>query len=295
MRAGEGSGCGGWFSARLPGDVAPEGFGGGCECCRLGCGGWGCCSYACRKRGRNVVFKVPRGYEVLVEGGLSPAIPEAVAKGFAREAGFVARLNHPHILRLLGYSRRAPLLVYEYADGGTLGGLLSRGWRPGLAEAALVGAQLADALRYIHSRGLVHGDVKPDNVFIVKGVLKLGGFSTLTATIAPQGPPGFTPGWRPPELVSEDLALRAKRLGYEDRADVYQLGNLLLYMLAGESIDGEERLKGDEGLRRALAKVGHGGLGSLIASMMEVDPARRPSAEEASSRLAGIYYEVSQA
>ena len=82
------------FKVELPQLIAPKGFERVWECIKLDCGGWGC-AYKCRdERGRVVVFKVPRGLESIIE-----------------EAEILSRLKHPHVLRLLGYSTRAPILV----------------------------------------------------------------------------------------------------------------------------------------------------------------------------------------
>ncbi|MEB3861939.1 MAG: protein kinase [Desulfurococcales archaeon] len=192
----------------LPKSVAPEGYEGSWSCCKLGCGGWGC-AYRCSRGGSGngfVVFKVPRGMEGLVEEGVAVTVDERLLKRVVNEASTVSRLSHPHILRLLAYSTRAPLLVYEYADMGSLDQQFAKGWRPSMRDALLAAIQLGDALRYIHSRGLVHGDVKPGNVFIKDGVVRLGDFSSLVrlVTLTSRHALSYTPGWRAPEQAYSD-------------------------------------------------------------------------------------------
>jgi serine/threonine protein kinase len=153
--------------------------------------------------------------------------------------------------------------------------------------------QLADALRFIHSRGLVHGDVKAGNVFIGGGVAKLGDFSSLVRliTLSSRSPMSYTPGWRAPEQVYSDLRREARRLGLENRIDVYQLGNLLLYLSAGTLLDGEDAVD-EEAVRDAVEAVEHEGLRRVIAGLMAPRPHDRPSSEEAVRMLWGLYSEL---
>ena len=280
----------GWRRVSLREPVAPEGFGGQWRVALLGCGGWGC-AFLGEREGLRVVFKVPRGFESLVTGeGVPGTVDPRFLGKIAGRAAVLERLRHPHLLRLLGYSRAAPLLVYEYADGGTLWSQLAGGWEPGAADVALLGAQLGDALRYIHSRGLVHGDVKPTNVFVVDGLAKLGDFSGLTSLLASTSmvPSHATPGWRAPEQVYSDLKRAAIERGVENRVDVYQLGNLLLYLLTGEALDGSEALN-PEDRAKLLSGVGDDRLRGLLEAMLQPEPWRRPSAEEAAKSLAAAY------
>lgn len=236
------------------------------------------------------MFKVPRGLEDLVEKGVSATVDPRLVERVRREAEAMAKLRHPHLLRLLAYGKAAPVLVYEYANGGSLEAHIARGWRPATGEALLVALQLGDALRYIHTRGILHGDVKPGNIFVKDGVVKLGDFSSLVrlATMTSMQSMSYTPGWRAPEQVYIDLKRQAVERGLENRIDVYQLGNLLLYMLTGETIDAEEALNHAK-LEEALAKVGDSELRGLLYEMLAPEPWRRPSMEEAVKRLYLIY------
>ena len=279
------------YTVVIPRWIAPEGYQGEWRCCRLGCGGWGC-AYRCQRPqgGEPVVFKVPRGLEDLVEKGVSATVDPRLVERVRREAEAMAKLRHPHLLRLLAYGKAAPVLVYEYANGGSLEAHIARGWRPATGEALLVALQLGDALRYIHTRGILHGDVKPGNIFVKDGVVKLGDFSSLVrlATMTSMQSMSYTPGWRAPEQVYIDLKRQAVERGLENRIDVYQLGNLLLYMLTGETIDAEEALNHAK-LEEALAKVGDSELRGLLYEMLAPEPWRRPSMEEAVKRLYLIY------
>ncbi len=200
-------------------------------------------------------------------------------------------LNHPHILKLLSYSRRVLLLVYEYADYGSIEWQLSRGWRPSLKDVVLIGAQLVDALRYIHSRGLIHCNIKAGNVFIVNRVVKLGDFSGLVKLLSRTSSHSrfvYTPGWRAPEQVYSDLRRRARELGYENRIDIYQLGNLILYMLMGETIDGEDAID-EKQVEDVVSMIEHEELREVLYRVMKYNPWERPSAEELTKKLVEIY------
>lgn len=263
------------------------------QCVKAGSGGWGIV-YKCSRGGRNLAVKVPIGYTELIEGGELPTVDVNLLRRVAGEAERVKVLSeqgHPGVLRLITYSRKAPLLVYEWADGGSLEYQVSRGWKPSLREALIVAMQVADTLRYLHSRGLVHGDVKPSNVLIAGGVAKLGDFSSLKSLLQRiTTATAFTPGWRAPEQVYSDLRRRAEERGFENRVDVYQLGNLLLWMLTRESIDGEERVgrRGRERLERLLNRVDER-VREVLERMLAEDPLERPTADEAFKTLSQTY------
>src|SRR5687767_2501000 len=96
---------------------------------------------------------------------------------FEREAQTIASLNHPHICTLHDIGRHQPAgdpgppidyLVMEYLEGETLAQRLERGPLP-LDEALRISIAIADALDKAHRRGVTHRDLKPGNVFLVRG------------------------------------------------------------------------------------------------------------------------------
>ena len=262
--------------ASLPG-MEPRGLEGLWTCWKLGCGGWGC-SYLCSRAGESVAVKVPRGYEALVEGGSPPTVSEGLTA--SDEVSVVSRLRHPHLLKLIGYSKLYPILVYEYAEQGTLQWQLNMGWRPGEATVAVMGAQLADAVRYMHDRGVIHGDIKPSNIFFSGGLAKLGDFSSVKVLLSTSGWGPSTPGFRAPEQVFSDLARRSSERGVQNRVDIYQLAATLVYTLTGRTLDGSQAVD-PGGTRRVLSRVRSRLLRGALEEMLKPDPVERASASEA--------------
>src|SRR5262250_100768 len=93
---------------------------------------------------------------------------------FEREAKTISSLNHPHICVLhdVGHQDGIDYLVMECVEGDTLAKRLEKGPLP-LEQVLRYGAQIADALDKAHRRGVVHRDLKPDNIMLTKSGVKL--------------------------------------------------------------------------------------------------------------------------
>ena len=167
--------------------------------------------------------------------------PDAVGgdarERFLREARTAARLTHPNIVPLFTFGETQGLVYYVmgYVDGESLEQRLRRGALDAETARTLL-AQLAGALHYAHEQGIVHRDVKPDNVLIERdtGVAKLTDFGiakrsaggeTLTGTGLLMG----TPKYMSPEQASGDRDLDA-------RSDIYALGLMGYAMLTGRPV-----------------------------------------------------------
>jgi len=281
------------FQVNFSSGFVPEEFEGLWNCCLLGCGGWGC-AYLCIRGENKIVIKIPRGFEAIIENIVeAPTGHEALLKKIKSEAEIMASLNHPNIIKLLGVSNRVPLVIYEFADYGSLYWQQIKGWKPSLKDVVLIGIQLGDALRYIHSRGLIHGDIKPSNIFIKNGIAKLGDFSSTVKLLSSVSISKmvYTIGFRAPEQVYLELRRKAMGMGIENRIDIYQIGNLLLYILTGESIDGEEAID-DKLVMDKLNGISNEDLKEILAKALALEPAKRPSAEDLTKMLYTVWKKV---
>ncbi|HZI41876.1 MAG TPA: protein kinase [Gemmatimonadaceae bacterium] len=159
------------------------------------------------------------------------------AERFLEEIRVTASLQHPHILPLFDSGSAQGLLWYvmPFVEGETLRSRLARERRLPLDDALVLVREMADALDYAHRRGIVHRDVKPENVLLQSGhaliadfgialALENAGGARLTRTGITLG----TPSYMAPEQVAGDRPIDA-------RTDVYALGAVLHEMLAGES------------------------------------------------------------
>jgi serine/threonine-protein kinase len=152
---------------------------------------------------------------------------------FRREAEAAARLQHPHVCSIVDYGSSGDMeyLVMPYLGGGSLADeMISRRTLPPERTAA-VAAQVATALDYAHRRGVVHRDVKPDNVlFDDEGHAVLTDFGIATARfharLTATGRAMGTPHYMSPEQAMGRLV--------DGRSDLYAVGVLLYEMLAGE-------------------------------------------------------------
>ncbi len=192
----------------------------------LGSGGMGAVYKA-----RQPALDRPVALKILpAELGRDPAFAER----FAREARALARLDHPGIVTVYdcGTAGGFPFLLMEYVDGSDLRHAL-RDQRPAPAAALRVVARACDALEYARERGVVHRDVKPENILLTRaggvkiadfGLAKLvGAADPLTATREVMG----TRHYMAPEQEEAPHAV-------DHRADVYALGVVCYELLTGE-------------------------------------------------------------
>jgi hypothetical protein len=165
---------------------------------------------------------------------------------FEQEAKATAALNHPNIVAVfdVGVESQQPYVVSELLEGGTLRDALSDGALP-QRTAVDIAIQIAQGLAAAHQKGIVHRDVKPENVFLTTegrakildfGLAKLAGEAadaragaSIAATMRPQTTPGMvlgTVGYMSPEQVRGEPT--------DHRTDIFAFGAVFYEMLSGQ-------------------------------------------------------------
>jgi serine/threonine protein kinase/Flp pilus assembly protein TadD len=169
--------------------------------------------------------------------------PERVRR-FQREARAASALNHPNILTIyeIGQSNAVHFIATEFIDGVTLRQHMT-GARMGLQEVLDVSAQVASALVASHNAGIVHRDIKPDNIMIRQdGIVKVldFGIAKLLERNAsfndPDAPTRVMTSTSPGVVIGTASYMspeQARGLAVDDRADIWSLGVTVYEMLSG--------------------------------------------------------------
>ncbi|MGH3146180.1 MAG: Stk1 family PASTA domain-containing Ser/Thr kinase [Rubrobacter sp.] len=221
------------------------------------------------------------------------------AERFKREAMHAASLSHPNIVQVYDRGQTedgAAYIAMEYVPGGTLKEKITREGPLESAVAASIGSQVAEALGAAHARGVVHRDIKPQNVLLTgKGEAKVADFGIARAasavTISQTGSVMGTAGYMSPEQALGKPAT--------PRSDLYSLG-VVLY----EAITGELPYTADNPIAVSMKHVNEPlrpprevdpqipeGMNALVVKLLAKDPeGRYASADE----LADDLYRVSR-
>jgi serine/threonine-protein kinase len=158
------------------------------------------------------------------------------AERFVVEIKTTASLQHPHILPLFDSGTADGFLFYvmPFIEGETLRDKLNRETQLGVDEAVRMAREVLDALEYAHQHGIVHRDVKPENILLHGGHAMVADFGIALAVSAAAGgrmtETGLslgTPHYMSPEQATAEKEITA-------RSDVYSLGSVLYEMLCGQ-------------------------------------------------------------
>jgi serine/threonine protein kinase len=155
-------------------------------------------------------------------------------KRFEQEYRIARSLDHPNIVRSLdfGHYEAGPFLVMEYIEGECLADRLSRDGPLSEAEGIAIMRQIAAALDYAHSQGVIHRDVKPDNILLTAaGTAKLADLGMVKHVLHDLDLTRPGDGLGTPTFMAPEQFGDAKTV--DGRADVYALGATLYTMLTG--------------------------------------------------------------
>lgn len=260
---------------------------------KLGSGGMGTVYKAenTMEKGEKVALKVLR--EELFED-------EKNRKRFRQEAAIVDQLDHPNIIKVYerGQSRRSMYIAMELLEGKTLTKKIEEESPLDLFESLHIMAQVTDALAKIHSKDIIHRDMKPDNVMLIEkdndpnfvklldfGLAKMQHQTRLTQTGMVIG----TINYMAPEQIAGTEVSGA--------TDIYSIGVMFYEMLIGKKpFDGETSIDIMKEIieKMPMEPVKCRGeipleLNELVLRMMSKKQAERPAAEEVLNSLQYIY------
>ncbi len=233
-------------------------------------------------------------------------LPDSVAEGlsadrFRREITLSAGLQHPNIVPVIagGSAEGLPYFVMPFVEGESLRARVTRG-PLSVPDAVATLRDVCRALAYAHARGIIHRDIKPDNVLLSGGAAVVADFGVAKALVASApdsegtaaqtltrvGMSLGTPSYMAPEQVVADPDA-------DQRVDIYALGILAYEMLTGQppfqgrsvsEVMSAHLTKVPESVAVKRAGVPHA-FAQLIAQCLEKDPAKRPQNAEEILRL----------
>ena len=237
--------------------------------------------------------RLARDVAIKVLPRLFSADPERLAR-FEREARLLASLNHPHIGAIYGFEEAGGVhaLILELVEGPTLGERVQRGRVP-IDEAMRIARQIALALEAAHHRGVVHRDLKPQNIKVKPdGTVKVLDFGLGKAAISAADGADVSPGsTTPTDRTREGAVLGTTRYmspeqsrghAVDKRTDIWAFGCVLYEMLTGRAAFAAETISDTVAVVlkqppdwQALPPAMPPGLRSLLRRCLEKDPTDR--------------------
>ncbi len=216
--------------------------------------------------------------------------PENVER-FYRECKLLSTLSHPGLMMVYGMAladESTPYAVCEYIDGKSLSAVLSEEGSLHWERAVKIAIQIAEAMGYAHDCGVIHRDLKPDNILLLStpepDFVKLIDFGLAKAMIESQslmkltqtGQLVGTANYMSPEIVSSHA---------DQRSDIYSLGCVMFEMISGEPLFTADSAMGvifkhcneNENTRvsQGLAGKAPAGFHKIISRMLKKDPKLR--------------------
>ena len=220
---------------------------------------------------------------------------------FMREGQAAAAVHHPNVVEVLdaGDTPQFAYLVLEYVDGSSLGRILRRKKRLDPAMVEALGISLAEGLAAIHAQGIIHRDIKPDNILLSRaGLVKIADLGLARQVNDPElnrltvtGMVVGTPLYVSPEAISDVKSAGAP-------SDIYSLGATLYHLLSGDPpYDADTpyevmRLHMEANLipLNQRCPEAPATLCKLIDCCLQRDAAQRPTATEIAQALRGKYH-----
>lgn len=227
-----------------------------------------------RKTGEAVAIKVPYLQIESDPGGFDR---------FRREEEIGLQLQHPYILKIIPVENKSrPYLVMEYLEGQTLSELLKNVRPLPEPDAVKIASRVCEALEYMHQKGVVHRDLKPQNIMLCNdGAIRVMDFGIARAQQSRRLTfVGFTPAMGTPDYMAPEQVRGSRG---DQRTDIYSLGAILYEMTTGDPPFGGDsayvimnaRVTGDPIAPRKLNPKLTPVLEEIILHAMERDPKRR--------------------